>query len=147
MPRNTRPSQTMSAAQATTTSPGTATDLLEPHPLSAEELALIQRGAAEAEAVTVVGSADPTLTPPGTEGATPGAGAWISGQPVTALWANTAARNAFAYLQTAGWKKLAGAGDTGSTTMTLLAAHARATGVAPVVDENPAGTIATMYVW
>lgn len=31
--------------------------------------------------------------------------------------------------------------------MTLLAAHARATGSAPYADENRAGTIGTLYDW
>lgn len=118
----------------------------EPHPLTLDELALIDQATATQDRAAS-GPSAPTMTPPGTEGSTPGAGVWISGQKVTALWANTAPRNAYVHLQTAGWKKLAGLGDTGSTAMTLLGAHARATGTAPVVDEDPAGTIATMYVW
>jgi hypothetical protein len=91
----------------------------------------------------------PSMSPPGTAGGTAvqAAGATISGQQVTSLWADATNRNAWAHLETAGWKTLSPLSDTGSTTMTLLAAHARATQSAPYLSEDPAGTIDVMYVW
>lgn len=136
-----------SAAKATVS----ATTQNAPHDLTAAEVELMQQGA-EAEvsqAATTTAAQAPTMAPPGTTlGALPtAAGASISGQKVTATWAEQSNRNAWAHLETAGWKRLGPLTDTGSTTMTLLAAHARATGSAPYVDENPAGTLGVMYLW
>jgi hypothetical protein len=47
----------------------------------------------------------------------------------------------------AGWKKLNPLTDTGSTTMTLPAAHARVAPSAPYLSENATGNIDMMYVW
>jgi hypothetical protein len=145
MPKNNRPSAAMSAAAGTS-----ATAVLEhPHDLSADELRLTHEasGSAGTAAQANATAPAPTMLPPGTAGSTLGVGAWVTGQKVTALWSDQGARNAWMYLDPSGWKKLAGVGDTGSTAMTLLAAHARATGTAPTVDENPAGTASTLYVW
>lgn len=145
MARNNRSTATLTRP---TDAPGSVGEAHEPHPLTDAELALIDEAAsAEQVAAVEAGPPAPTLTPPGTAGATPTVGVWVSGQKVNALWADAAPRNAWLHLETAGWKKLAGLGDTGSTAMSLLAAHARATGSAPVLDENPAGTVSTMYVW
>ena len=89
------------------------------------------------------------MAPPGTASSVTAsaAGLTISGQKVKALWADQANRNSWAYLETAGWKRLSTLSDNGSTNMTLLAGHARATGHAPYANEEPAGTLAHMYVW
>ncbi|MDN5798222.1 MAG: hypothetical protein L0H79_21085 [Intrasporangium sp.] len=126
-------------------------DAPQPHPLSDEELRLLVGDATQvdgASAAAATGPA-PTMEPPqaATSGPPASAGTPITGQKVVATYAEQTNRNAWAYLATAGWKKLSDLTDTGSTTMTLLAAHARATGTAPYVDENPAGTIGTLYVW
>jgi hypothetical protein len=129
----------------------TATSAPAPHDLSQQELDLVQDTLSrEADTVALDGpGAAPTMTPPQLGGAATAssAGAGISGQKVVALWAEQTNRNAWAYLQTAGWKKLSTLTDTGSTTMTLLAAHARATGSAPDLAVDSAGVIGTMYVW
>lgn len=122
----------------------------QPHPLTDEELQLLTGAADRTQAaVTAVPGPPPTMAPPQAATAElPGsAGTPITGQQVVATYAEQTNRNAWAYLSTAGWKKLSDLTDTGSTTMTLLAAHARATGSAPYVDENPSGTIGTLYVW
>ena len=107
--------------------------------------------AANTSAGVAVGSTSsaPSMSPPRSAGgpAAQAAGATISGQQVTNLWAEATNRNSWAHLETAGWKKLSPLTDTGSTTMTLLAAHARATQSAPYLSENAAGTIDVMYVW
>jgi hypothetical protein len=123
-----------------------------PNDLSPTEIDTVHAAsAANTSAGGAVGSTGsaPSMSPPGTAGGTAvqAAGATISGQQVTSLWADATNRNAWAHLETAGWKKLSPLSDTGSTTMTLLAAHARATQSAPYLSENPAGTIDVMYVW
>ncbi len=119
-----------------------------PHPLSQDELNLLGTaapGTGEASAETAAGP-PPTMAPPQT-GMPAEAGAAVTGKRVLATWAEQSNRNAWVYLDTVGWKKLSPLTDTGSTTMTILAAHARATGSAPYADENPAGTIGVLYVW
>jgi hypothetical protein len=120
--------------------------------LSPTEIDLMHaESAANTSADPAVGStgSPPSMSPPRTAGGTAAqpAGATISGQQVTSLWAEATNRNAWAHLETDGWKKLSPLTDSGSTTMTLVAAHARATQSAPYLSENPAGTIDVMYVW
>ncbi|WP_372728947.1 hypothetical protein [Nocardioides sp.] len=120
----------------------------QPQELTAEQLQLLAStgevsatGAGEGEA--------PAMAPPGSAAglSASAAGATISGQKINALWADQTNRNSWAHLETAGWKRLSPLSDSGSTNMTLLAGHARATGHAPYANEDPAGTIAYMYVW
>ena len=122
----------------------------EPQELTTEQLQLLASGKEVAGAHAEEAHA-PKMAPPGTQaGATAtasAAGATISGQKVNALWADQPNRNSWAHLETAGWKKLSPLTDSGSTNMTLLAGHARATGRAPYANEDPAGTLASMYVW
>lgn len=121
-----------------------------PHELTADELQLLASSGGTGTLVTATGAGpDPVMAPPGT---TAGAaavtvGVSISGQRVNVLWSDEGDRNAWAHFETAGWKKLSPLTDTGSTAMTLLAAHARATGHAPYATEDPAGTVSVMYVW
>jgi hypothetical protein len=144
--------KTTRAPKAEQASPDTFALEEWPHDLSPREIALVR---ADSAAITNVGVAAgstgsvPSMSPPGTAGgaAAQAAGATISGQQVTSLWAEATNRNSWAHLETAGWKKLSPLTDTGSTTMTLLAAHARAAQSAPYLSENPAGTIDVMYVW
>ncbi|MDH6235511.1 hypothetical protein [Cryobacterium sp. CG_9.6] len=118
-----------------------------PRQLSAEDLAdLFALNVAEIE-VEAAPATEPDMSPPGSLFARDAARVAISGQLITALWAEQSNRNAWVFLQTAGWKRLDPLTDTGSTALTLLSAHARAVGSAPYVDENPAGTLNTMYVW
>ena len=123
-----------------------------PHDLSPAELDLVHgavAGNTSGQVAAGYTGSVPTMSPPGTAGGTvaQAAGATISGQKVTSLWAEATNRNSWAHLETAGWKKLSPLTDTGSTTLTLLAAHARAAQSAPYLSENPAGTIDVMYVW
>lgn len=150
------PQASMSAAAPPEVEAAEASVMPQPHVLTDAELQLFMTSDTTESSVGADASASapaPTMTPPGiradddTAGAPSSAGVAISGQKVTALWAEQSHRNAWAHLQTAGWKKLSPMTDSGSTTMTLLAAHARATGTAPYLDEAPAGTLGTMYVW
>jgi hypothetical protein len=144
--------KTTRAPRAAKASPDTKALEARPHDLSPTEIDLVHAAStASTNAGTAVGSTGsaPSMSPPGTAGGTAAqaAGATISGQQVTSLWADATNRNAWANLETAGWKKLSPLTDSGSTTMTLLAAHARAAQSAPYLSENPAGTIDLMYVW
>jgi hypothetical protein len=129
----------------------TAAGAPAPHDLSEQEQDLVQDTVTDqVDTVALDGSGPaPTMTPPQLGGAASAtsARAGLSGQKVVALWAEQSNRNAWAHLQTAGWKKLSTLTDTGSTTMTPLAAHARATGSAPDLAVDSAGVIGTMYVW
>lgn len=118
---------------------------LEPHPLTDIELRLLLEQGLPEEATAA--APEPTQQPPSTQAEAGAVGTALNGQKVTALWAEQSNRNAWANFQTSGWKRLSPLTDSGSTAMTLLAAHARATGSAPYADEDPAGTIAVMYVW
>lgn len=123
-----------------------------PREFSAQQLAeLFEMSVGDIQSTVIeAASADagaPTMAPPGAQSAGLTIAAAISGQTITALWAEQSNRNAWAHLQTAGWKRLDPLTDGGSTALTLLAAHSRAVGSAPYVDENPAGTISVMYVW
>jgi len=118
-----------------------------PRQLSAEDLAdLFALSPSEIE-VEAAPAGTPDMDPPGTLLARRSAGTTLSGQLITALWAEQSNRNAWVFLQTAGWKRLDPLTDVGSTALTLLSAHARAVASAPYADENPAGTISSMYVW
>ncbi|AKU14840.1 hypothetical protein [Luteipulveratus mongoliensis] len=124
----------------------------DPHPLSDAELQLMAGDASTADAAADDAYApEPTMQPPGTAVAAgytaATAAAAITGQKVTALWAEQTNRNAQIHLQTAGWKKLGRQTDSGSTVLTLLAAHAQSSGIAPVAQEDPPGSIMSMYVW
>ncbi|KFF59411.1 hypothetical protein JF66_11560 [Cryobacterium sp. MLB-32] len=118
-----------------------------PRQLSAQDLAdLFALSVAEIE-VEAAPANVPNMDPPGSLFSRESVGVAINGQLITALWAEQSNRNAWVFLQTSGWKRLDPLTDTGSTALTLLSAHARTTGSAPYADENPAGTINSMYVW
>ncbi|KGJ79107.1 hypothetical protein GY21_06150 [Cryobacterium roopkundense] len=118
-----------------------------PRLLSAEDLAeLFALSVAEIEVAAAPANV-PDMDPPGSLYSRESARVAISGQLITALWAEQSNRNAWVFLQSSGWKRLDPLTDTGSTALTLLAAHARATGSAPYADENLAGTLNTLYVW
>ena len=167
MPKTTT-RRTPRATKATDTARSDAPALdvpSEPHELGPDELALIEaagNGAEPAAEPAADDVAEPTLMPPSAgdmhvaapaasaasaASAAAAAATTITGQRVTALWADQVHRNARINLQTAGWKKLSTKTDSGSTTLTILAAHARAMGSTPTLTEDPAGTISSMYVW
>ncbi|MCW2844972.1 MAG: hypothetical protein JWN22_2888 [Nocardioides sp.] len=145
---STRPRAGRASATAADTITTPATGI--PHELTSEELELLASGTGSTGSVTAAGAAPaPVMAPPGTTAgaAAVTAGLSISGQRVNVLWSDEGNRNAWAHLETAGWKLLSPLTDSGSTVMTLLAAHARATGHPPYATEDPAGTLASMYVW
>ena len=94
----------------------------EPQELTHEQLQLLA-GGDETTTAAAEESGAPVMAPPGTASSVTAsaAGLTISGQKVKALWADQANRNSWAYLETAGWKRLSTLSDNGSTNMTLLA--------------------------
>ncbi|MDF8265157.1 hypothetical protein [Luteipulveratus flavus] len=159
--RTSRTTRSRNGAPAAATPAPSLEVLTEPHELSEEELQLISDAGSPLPSSPVADAEDdaPTLMPPSVRGTAQGAesatadpdsataGTTITGQRITALWAEQTSRKASVHLQTAGWKKLSTRTDFGSTVLTILAAHARATGIAPTLVETPAGTIDAMYAW
>src|SRR5689334_9200560 len=118
-----------------------------PRPLTEHELALAATGT---QTLTASATAVPTMSPPGTPGAIvamEGAGTWLTGKKVVAMWANRATRNAYAYLDGVGWKRLADTSDSAHTSLTLLASAARQVGSTVNVRDEGDGRIREIYVW
>jgi hypothetical protein len=118
-----------------------------PRPLTEHELAIAATGI---QTLTASAIAVPTMSPPGTPGAIvaiDGAVTWLTGKKVVAMWANRAARNAYAYLDGVGWKRLADTSDSAHTSLTMLASAARQTGSGISVRDDGDGRIREIYVW
>ena len=99
---------------------------------------------------TTASSQVPTMAPPGTPGALAaqdGAGLWHSGRKVVALWANRSARNAHAYLDGVGWRRLADTSDSAHASLAMLASAARQTGSAVNARDEGDGRIREIYLW
>jgi hypothetical protein len=126
----------------------TATLLAEaPRPLSEHELAMAATGI---QTFTAAAAIEPTMSPPGTPGAIvaiDGAATWLTGKKVVALWANRGARNAYAYLDGVGWKRLADTNDSAHSSLTQLASAARQTGSTVHARDEGDGRIREIYVW
>ncbi|MGL4338827.1 MAG: hypothetical protein ACRCSP_00170 [Rhodoglobus sp.] len=118
-----------------------------PRELSAQQLAELFNLESAPGSTVSAATAAPSMAPPGAQAIGRSSAAALSGEKVTALWAEQSNRNAWAFFETAGWKRLSPSTDSGFSTLTLLAAHARACGSAPYCDEDPVGTISVMYVW
>jgi hypothetical protein len=102
------------------------------------------------QSLTAAAAAVPTMSPPGTPGAivaVDGAAAWLTGKKVVALWANRGARNAHAYLDGVGWKRLADTNDSAHSSLTMLASAARQTGSTVHARDEGDGRIRELYVW
>lgn len=70
----------------------------------------------------------PTMTPPSETAALVGddvgVTAWHNNQKITAMWCNSAPRNAFASVEGMGWKRLSSASDSSFVTLVALLSHA-----------------------
>jgi hypothetical protein len=129
--------------------PGKATTLLAeaPRPLSEQELALAATGI---QTLSAAAAAEPTMSPPGTPGAIvaiEGAATWLTGKKVVALWSNRGPRNAYAYLEGVGWKRMADTNDSAHSTLSMLASAARQTGSIVHVRDEGDGRAREIYVW
>lgn len=80
-------------------------------------------------------------------GVAAGVSAWQNNKQVNALWAINQDRNSWVGVVGVGWKKLAGPNETALSALTMLVAHARATG-SPINYRDEADTlIHEVYVW
>ena len=76
-----------------------------------------------------------------------GVGAWQNNKKVDSLWTINQDRNSWVGINGVGWKKLAGPNETAISALTMLVAHARATG-SPVNYRDESDTlIHEVYVW
>jgi len=80
-------------------------------------------------------------------GVAAGVGAWQNNKQVNALWTNNQDRNSWVGVVGVGWKKLAGPNETALSAMTMLVAHARATGSAINYRDEADTLIHEVYVW
>ncbi|MCB9944154.1 MAG: hypothetical protein H6851_11125 [Geminicoccaceae bacterium] len=76
-----------------------------------------------------------------------GIAAWHNGKKVTALWANSSPRNAFASIAGMGWTKLSNANDSAFLALTMLASHAEQTDSACNIRVENDKMIHEIYVW
>lgn len=93
---------------------------------------------------------EPTLSPPGTAGATaPADGATGTWSTVTidATWSINETRNAFVHVAGGAWKKIFNGTDGAFTTLLTLATQAKQTGRQIVMREEADGLIHEIYLW
>jgi hypothetical protein len=89
----------------------------------------------------------PSLRPERIGAASGVAETWHSNVHVVGLWSINQDRNCWVYLDTAGWRNLSGASETGLMVMNMLAAHAYQTASATSLYEENDGPISQLYVW
>jgi hypothetical protein len=88
----------------------------------------------------------PSLRPGGTSAGAVAA-TWQNNVHVLGMWSINQDRNAFAYLDTVGWRGLSGASPSALVAMNMLAAHAFQTGAIASMHEADDGRISQLYVW
>jgi len=80
-------------------------------------------------------------------GVAQGVGTWQNDKKVDALWTINQDRNSWVGIAGIGWKKLAGPNETALSALTMLAAHARATGSIINFRDESDNLIHEVYVW
>lgn len=111
------------------------------------------RRAAQVDASTLLrgagGSAALQATPalPISGGVALEVGAWQSSKKVDSLWTINQDRNSWVGVAGVGWKKLAGPNETAVCGLTMLVAHARATGSPINYRDEADNLIHEVYVW
>ena len=93
------------------------------------------------------GESQATPSLPISGGVAQGVGAWQNNKKVDALWTINQDRNAWVGIAGIGWKKLAGPNETALSAMTMLVAHARATGSIVNYRDEADNLIHEVYVW
>jgi hypothetical protein len=95
--------------------------------------------------------ARPMMTPPSEvverEVKGDGIGAWHNGKKITAMWSNSAVRNAYAAVAGLGWKKISNANDSSWLALTMMASHAEQTNATCNIRIESDGEIHEVYVW
>lgn len=87
----------------------------------------------------------PTL--PSSGGAVAGVAAWQSNKTVDSLWTINQDRNSWVGIASIGWKKLSAPSETAVVGLTMLMAHARATGSPVTYRDESDNLIHEVYVW
>lgn len=109
------------------------------------------RGAAAVQSAAVGAAAAsqqaPSLRPGAGRAGGAAAAAWHSNVHVVGLWSINQDRNAWVYLDDAGWRKLSGGSESGLVAMNMLAAHAYQLGSTTSLYEGDDGSISQLYVW
>jgi hypothetical protein len=95
------------------------------------------------------GQGDLQSTPslPISGGVAQGVRAWQNNKTVDALWTINQDRNSWVGITGIGWKKLAGPNETAISALTMLVAHARATGSIVNYRDESDNLIHEVYVW
>ncbi len=128
----------------------TKTTKAEPRDLPAAEPAPIDLppDAAASETVTAAAAARPLATPPAPGAALTGVtGTWVSDKRIQSLWCHSGARNAYAYVNGVGWKRLVSPSDGGTQSLVALARLARDANARVDYRQEADGTIHELYVW
>ncbi len=73
--------------------------------------------------------------------------AWLNGVKVTALWSNASARNAYAFIEGLGWRRVTPANDSAFLTITAMLSHARQMNTTCNVRVESDNHIHEAYVW
>jgi hypothetical protein len=102
-------------------------------------------------AQTIADIGAPALTPPtpallaaeGEEGIT----AWINGVKIVALWVNSSARNAWAFVGGLGWRRIVFTNDSAFLNVTAMLSHARQVNATCNVRIESDNVIHEAYVW
>lgn len=94
-----------------------------------------------------LGDTQATPTLPISGGVAQGVGAWQNTKKVDSLWTINQDRNSWVGIAGIGWKKLAGPNETALSALTMLVAHARATGSTINYRDEADNLIHEVYVW
>jgi hypothetical protein len=94
---------------------------------------------------------EPALHPPGSPAAAAmaveGIGAWRLDARIGALWTSNNARNAYVWINSVGWRKLAGQSDQAHLGLLQLARLARDTNAVVNYRDEADNMIHEMYIW
>jgi hypothetical protein len=95
------------------------------------------------------GAAEMLSTPtlPISGGVAASVGAWQNTKKVDSLWTINQDRNSWVGISGIGWKKLSGPDETSISALTMLFAHARATGSTVNYRDESDALIHEVYVW
>lgn len=97
-------------------------------------------------ALAAMSASSPSIRPASASAAV-GATAWHQNLHITALWSINEERNAWAYVENVGWRKLATQLHSAHLALNLLASHARQAGGVNSLREEDDGMVHEMYVW
>jgi hypothetical protein len=98
--------------------------------------------------VAAAATARPLATPPGPGAALTGVtGTGVSDKRIQSLWCHAGARNAYAFVNGVGWKRLVSPSDGGLQSLAALARLARDANARVDYRQEADGAIHELYVW